>query len=181
MFARLLTSRPPDSFVEAVRRRGVDPVSVGRVIIATWSPHESAVAEAIRESGLDLQVIFNKCAVMVLPSGVDKATGLAAALDELGLSPRDVVAVGDAENDQAFLALCGFAAAVANALPALKERATSSQTPTTARAWPNDRQDHCRRPRGWDRVAPVPLSQGSSGLRYREESHGGWRLPTARV
>jgi hydroxymethylpyrimidine pyrophosphatase-like HAD family hydrolase len=58
----------------------------------------------------------------VLPAGVDKASGLAAALDELGLSSTDAVGVGDAENDQAFLATCGTSVAVANALPALKEQ-----------------------------------------------------------
>jgi hypothetical protein len=39
------------------------------------------------------------------------------------LSPRNVVAVGDAENDHAFLALAECAVAVADAIPALKERA----------------------------------------------------------
>lgn len=60
---------------------------------------------------------------MILPSGVNKATGLAVALDELGLSPQNVVAVGDAENDVAFLAACGCGVAVANALPSLKDQA----------------------------------------------------------
>ena len=73
--------------------------------------------ETIRELGLELQVIFNKGAVMVLPAGVNKATGLAAALESLGLSPHNAVGVGDAENDHAFLALCECAVAVANALP----------------------------------------------------------------
>ena len=41
---------------------------------------------------------------MVLPSGVNKATGLSAALVELGLSRHNVVAVGDAENDHALRA-----------------------------------------------------------------------------
>jgi energy-coupling factor transporter ATP-binding protein EcfA2 len=67
-------------------------------------------------------VIFNKDAVMVLPSSVNKATGLHAALAELGFSPHNVVGVGDAENDHVFLQMCEFSAAVANALPALKER-----------------------------------------------------------
>jgi hypothetical protein len=35
---------------------------------------------------------------------------------------ESVVGVGDAENDHAFLRLCGLSAAVANALPALKAR-----------------------------------------------------------
>jgi hypothetical protein len=30
---------------------------------------------------------------------VNKASGLAVALDELGLSPRNTVAIGDGEND----------------------------------------------------------------------------------
>jgi hypothetical protein len=68
-------------------------------------------------------VVFNKGAVMVLPSGVNKATGLRAALAHLGLSPHNAVGVGDAENDHALLAACECGVAVANALPALRERA----------------------------------------------------------
>jgi hypothetical protein len=60
---------------------------------------------------------------MVLPSGVNKATGLAVALKELSLSPHNAAGVGDAENDHAFLSLCEFSAATANALPMVKERA----------------------------------------------------------
>lgn len=113
----------PEPFVTALRKRGVDPLSVGRVIVATREPHETAVLEVIRELGIELQVIFNKGAVMVLPSGINKATGLRAALNELGLSPHNIVGVGDAENDHAFLTCCECAVAVANALPALKEQA----------------------------------------------------------
>src|SRR5690606_25037427 len=69
------------------------------------------------------EIIFNKGAVMVLPSGVTKATGLAPALAELGLSPHNVVAVGDAENDHHLLRYCECGVAVANAVPSLKERA----------------------------------------------------------
>ena len=120
---RTLGPRPPDAFIRAIEARGVGPISVGRVIVATWRPHETAVSEMIEAMGLDLQVILNKRAVMILPTGIDKATGLLAALDELGLAPRDVVGVGDAENDLAFLDACGRAVAVANALPAVKARA----------------------------------------------------------
>lgn len=121
--ARALADAPPPAFVEALRARGVERISVGQVIVATWEPHETTVLETIREMGLELQVIFNKGAVMVLPSGVNKATGLRAALEELGLSPHNTVGVGDAENDHAFLSECECAVAVANALPALKDRA----------------------------------------------------------
>jgi HAD superfamily hydrolase (TIGR01484 family) len=114
---------PTEQFLAELKNRGVERVSVGRVIVATWEPHETAVLETIRDLGLERQVIFNKGAVMVLPAGVNKATGLSAALVEMGLSPHNVVGVGDAENDHAFLTLCELSAAVANALPAVKETA----------------------------------------------------------
>jgi HAD superfamily hydrolase (TIGR01484 family) len=120
---RLLDEAPPQSFVDKLIERGVGPISVGRVIVATWEPHEKTVLETIRDCGLELQVIFNKGAVMVLPAGVNKATGLRAALTELNLSPHNAIGVGDAENDHAFLSICECAVAVANALPAVKEKA----------------------------------------------------------
>jgi HAD superfamily hydrolase (TIGR01484 family) len=119
---RVLAETPPARFVDALRARGIAPLSTGRVIVATWQPHEEAVLEVIRELGLEFQLIFNKGAVMVLPSGVNKAVGLAAALDDLSLSPHNAVGIGDAENDHAFLTACECSVAVANALPSLKER-----------------------------------------------------------
>ena len=119
---KLLCDPPDPRFVKLLEQRGV-PASVGRGIVATWKPHEGAVLECIRDLGLELHVIFNKGSVMVLPSGVNKATGLLAALKDIGLSAHNVVGVGDAENDHAFLAECGCGVAVANALPTLKERA----------------------------------------------------------
>lgn len=120
---KLLGPPPSEVFVQTLRQRGVAPLAVGRVIVATWEPHETAVLETIRDLGLELQVIFNKGAVMILPAGINKATGLVMALRELGMPLEETVAVGDAENDHAFLSVCGFSVAVANALPALKERA----------------------------------------------------------
>jgi hypothetical protein len=117
----VLADPPPPGFVTELERRGVAPLSTGACIVATWEPHSQTVLDTIRDLGLELQVIFNKGAVMVLPAGVNKATGLTAALNELRLSPRNVVGVGDAENDHSFLKLCELSAAVANALPAVKE------------------------------------------------------------
>jgi hydroxymethylpyrimidine pyrophosphatase-like HAD family hydrolase len=96
---------------------------VGRAIVATFRPNETIVLDVIRELGLELQVIFNKDAVMVLPSGVNKATGLKVALKKIGVPSREVVAVGDAENDHTFLTMCGCGVAVDNAVPALKKHA----------------------------------------------------------
>jgi hydroxymethylpyrimidine pyrophosphatase-like HAD family hydrolase len=121
--ALMLADPPPAEFVRELRRRGGQPLAQGRAIVATWEPHQTTVLELIREMGLGFQVIFNKGAVMVLPAGVTKATGLMAALDQLELSPHNVVAIGDAENDYPFLQACECGVAVANALPRVREAA----------------------------------------------------------
>ncbi len=120
---KLLGPEPPPAFLERLRARGVTPLDRGGVIVATVQPHEVEVVEAIRELGLELQVIFNKGAVMVLPPGVNKASGLEVALADLGLSRHEVVGVGDGENDHAFLAHCELSVAVADAVPSLAEAA----------------------------------------------------------
>ena len=114
---------PPPEFVAELVKRGVGPISSGRVIVATWQPHEHSVLDVIKEQGLELEVIFNKGAVMVLPSGVNKATGLARALERLGVAASETVGVGDGENDCSLLDACGYGVAVANAVQSLKERA----------------------------------------------------------
>lgn len=115
---------PPDpQFIKELEQRGVHPLSAGKVILATWEPQEQAVLEAIKATGSELQVIFNKGAVMILPSGVNKATGLQALLRSLHLSVHNTVAVGDAENDISLLQTAECAVAVANALPSLKNMA----------------------------------------------------------
>jgi hydroxymethylpyrimidine pyrophosphatase-like HAD family hydrolase len=119
----VLADPPPPEFVHALRQRGVGPIELGRVIVATWEPHEAACRAAIRQLGLDLKVILNKGAVMILPAAVSKATGLNRALKDLGISPRRTAGIGDAENDHSLLADTGCGVAVANAVDSLKERA----------------------------------------------------------
>ncbi|MDX8524472.1 HAD family hydrolase [Mesorhizobium sp. MSK_1335] len=120
---RTISPAPSADLVDRLKKRGVKPLSVGRSIVATWEPHQATALDVIKKLGLELEIIFNKGAVMILPSGINKATGLAAALGDLKLSPHNVVAVGDAENDHAFLRASGCSVAVANALPAVKETA----------------------------------------------------------
>ena len=117
-----LAPPPPPALVSALTAQSV-PLSVGHSIIATVEPHHHQVFEAIHRLGLEWHVIFNKGAVMVLPADVTKATGLGPALAALGIGHEETIGVGDAENDQAFLRLCGLAVAVGNALPAVKEMA----------------------------------------------------------
>lgn len=118
-----LAEPPSQQFVDRLRELNISPLSVGSSIVATWEPNQKTVLEVIHELGLELHIIFNKGAVMVLPGSVNKASGLKRSLKLLGLSPHNVVGIGDAENDQAFLGLCGCSVAVDNALDAVKAKA----------------------------------------------------------
>lgn len=84
---------------------------------------DAIVLEEIRRLGLDCQVMYNRAALMVLPAGVSKGTGLHEALGYLGVSHHSVIGVGDAENDLSLLEECELGVAVANAVPSLKEHA----------------------------------------------------------
>lgn len=119
----VLADPPPESFIDRLRSRGVSSLAVGRVVVATWEPHLDAVRETIAELGLSHRIILNKKAVMILPEGVDKASGLLRALDRLGIDPAEVVSVGDAENDLAMIRATGFGVAVGNAIELLKAEA----------------------------------------------------------
>jgi hydroxymethylpyrimidine pyrophosphatase-like HAD family hydrolase len=120
---RPLAAPPPQALIAALTRRRVEPLNVGQVIVATVREFEMHVAGAIEELGLDWRMIMNKDSIMCLPPGVDKASGLQAAASEMGLELGQVLAVGDAENDLAFFAVCGLSAAVATALPGVKAAA----------------------------------------------------------
>jgi len=61
-----LAEPPSPAFVARLRELGVSPLSVGRTIVATWEPNEAAVLRAIRDLALELHIVFNKGAVMVL-------------------------------------------------------------------------------------------------------------------
>jgi HAD superfamily hydrolase (TIGR01484 family) len=122
-FSQLLCAPASAALAQKLGEAHAEPLSIGRAIIATREPYHTLTFELIKQLGLELQVIFNKGAVMVLPTGVNKATGLTCALKEMNIEAQNVVGVGDAENDHAFLALCGVGVAVGNALPMLKEHA----------------------------------------------------------
>src|SRR5438874_2259766 len=65
-FTQLLCSPASAALAQKLAAAGAQPLSVGRAIIATREPYETVVVELIKELGLELQIIFNKGAVMVL-------------------------------------------------------------------------------------------------------------------
>jgi hydroxymethylpyrimidine pyrophosphatase-like HAD family hydrolase len=123
-----LADAPPRQLVEAIRRRGV-PMVVGRVVLETWSLYRNEIEDAIAETGVSRDLTFNKDAVIILPPGVNKGSGLVTALKQLGISTGQTAGIGDAENDHDLLAVCGLRVAVPRAIEALKAQAHLVLTP----------------------------------------------------
>ncbi|MDH4083297.1 MAG: HAD hydrolase family protein [Nitrospira sp.] len=71
--------------------------------------------------GSSASIEYNKSAVMVLPPGATKGAGLERLLTLCALSPRNLAAFGDAENDLSMLTLAEVSVAVGDAVPAVIE------------------------------------------------------------
>ena len=117
-----LSATASEEFPFLIKNRLFSPLSVGKVMVATWQPYDAIAQDLIQEMHLEIQIILNKGAVMLLPTGIDKAAGLRAVAHELDVGLEAIVGLGDAENDLAFLEISGFSIAVANALPEVKQR-----------------------------------------------------------
>ncbi len=111
---------PGPELLEALQRNGVEPLSPGRVVIATERSQTAAVRRAVEQTGAAVQLVYNNDSLMLLPEGIDKRTGLEAAAGRLGLALKEILAIGDAENDEAMLAACGRGIRVANPAQALR-------------------------------------------------------------
>ena len=111
----------PDRLLAELDRRGIY-YQVGRVIVGTGRGDEGAVKEVLAAAGVTRDLIYNRAALMLLPAGVSKGSGVQQALRVLGLSPHDVLALGDAENDLPLFDACGFSGCPGDSLPAVRER-----------------------------------------------------------
>jgi len=118
-----LSSGLPNSLVERLQLRKVEPLWIGDIILATRIENTQEILEAVRQLDLELGIVTNNHTIMVLPAGVNKATGLVAALDELGIPAQRVVSIGDGENDRALFESTGCGVAVANAPEIVKRTA----------------------------------------------------------
>jgi hydroxymethylpyrimidine pyrophosphatase-like HAD family hydrolase len=101
----------PAEFIAHLRARGI-PLQAGQCLVEADANAAPQMLEAIRELELPIVLVFNRSRVMALAQGISKATGLSAALETLRKSPRNAVAVGDAENDHELLRLAEVGAAV---------------------------------------------------------------------
>jgi len=117
-----LATAPPDEFLGELRARGV-PFHKGAIVVGTSDQRTSDVIALIHRFAPDSQLVFNRGAVMILPSGVNKALGVRRALEELDRSEHNLVAFGDAENDLPLFAMAERSVAAGGASAAIAERA----------------------------------------------------------
>lgn len=117
-----LAKPPPKTLVQALQQAGIRPLKRGRLIFQAELHDEEKIAHVLKQQRTNWRLVRNRDELMILPPGVSKATGLAAALKKLRIPSRQVVAIGDAENDGPLLAACGLGVCVHNALPRLKKK-----------------------------------------------------------
>lgn len=113
---------PPPHLLSELDRRGLS-YQRGRVIIGLARHDEAAVEEALAAVGVSRDLVHNRAALMLVPEGISKGTGVRKVIRDLGLSFHDVLALGDAENDLEFFAACGWTACPGDAMALLRERA----------------------------------------------------------
>ncbi len=123
-----------------MRRRQVAPLAVGSSIISTAAKYFEAAREALRKLKLhmDYELVRNDDTLLILPPGIDKASGMNEALRELGVSRHNLVAIGNAENDLPLLASAEHAVVVNNAAESIKQaadRVTKASTATAFSSW----------------------------------------------
>lgn len=121
----VLAPPPPDDLKSVLVDAGVVDVEIGETLVSAWREDEIGLRRAAHRlaPAWPCQVVPNKDRVMLLPAGVDKGTGLAAALATLDVPLSEVASIGDGENDVALLRAAGLGIAVADAVPGLRAHA----------------------------------------------------------
>lgn len=116
---RLPFGEIPQDLVDALAQLDI-PLWRGIATAGTTMPHDGEVWSTSRELGMAVHLETNRNEVMVLPPGASKGAGLLHLLQREGLSPRNLLAFGDAENDRSLLQVAEVKVAVANAVEGLK-------------------------------------------------------------
>ena len=118
----MLAPSIPPAFIAKLQQEGI-PFQAGQCLIEADANAAPRILNVIRELELPLVLLFNRSRLMAMAQGVSKGTGLRAALQILRKSPRNAVAVGDAENDHELLRLAEVGAAVEWGSPSLRAAA----------------------------------------------------------
>jgi len=118
----VLATGPVGVLRDHLAAAGVDFIA-GRVVTITRRAEEPRVRRLLERRALPFECFGNRPALMIVPRGTSKATGLAAALERVGVAPGEAVAVGDDENDLPLFETAGLRVAVGNAVEVVKSAA----------------------------------------------------------
>ena len=110
-YTSVLAPPVPAGFHAELTRRDIR-AQAGECLVDMDSRDAPRALDVIRALELPIALVFNRGRVMAMPHGVSKSTGLQRMLTMLRLSPRNAVAVGDAENDHELLRLAEVGYAV---------------------------------------------------------------------
>lgn len=162
--------------LKAIEEAGI-PFERGLAIAATWSPHDQPLWSVLSSQGSSTSIEYNKGAIMVLPPGATKGAGLERLLTLCGLSPRNLAAFGDAENDLSLLTLAEVAVAVGDAVPAVIEVADV----VAGAPGPQGVLEILRRYPLEGRFLDIPLKRERSILLGQTDSGAATTMPAARL
>lgn len=109
----------PSSMIQEMERAGIELIC-GMAIAATWTQYEPQMAPIMASYAHAVACEYNKGAVMILPRGANKASGLAHLLQCVGLADGRLIAFGDGENDRALLEMAHVGIAVQDAVSSLR-------------------------------------------------------------
>jgi hydroxymethylpyrimidine pyrophosphatase-like HAD family hydrolase len=112
----------PELLVKGLEQTGIEMLT-GMAIAATWAQHESLVKQVSDQHNYCPTLDWNKLALMILPTGANKGSGLKRLLEQCDFSSETLMAFGDGENDHSLLAIAETAVAVQDAVPSLQEMA----------------------------------------------------------
>jgi hypothetical protein len=118
------TLAPPisEAFVAELRKQDI-AFQQGQCLVEADASSATRMLDTIRRLELPIVLLFNRSRVMATAQGISKATGLHAALGTLRKSPRNAIAIGDAENDHELLRVAEVGVAVAWGSPSLRASA----------------------------------------------------------
>ncbi len=117
---KILMGSDISGMVKEILERLNVPADFFEVIISINRSYEKLIIEALKSSGLPVDVEFNVDSMMILPRGVSKLNGVLEALRRMGYGDAGFMAFGDGENDLMLMSRASIAIAVANAIPEIK-------------------------------------------------------------
>lgn len=93
------------------------------VFFVSRQKKRALLEKALREHPEFETAVTSRYVIEVTPIGINKAHGVRHLIDHLSLTPEEVIAFGDSENDLEMLKFVGMGIAMGNATPHLKENA----------------------------------------------------------